>query len=150
MKEGLVNIYEISSKYILSIKSEIERNKHLMEIIFNQLDKIKHLKLDNLSHEDINEIIIENGTLIKQSTNVIKDQSALVEKFKQWTSILRNIVDTFPYFPNIFTSDLIYRREYVTIKDLQELLVHYERDENYEYCAHIKRTIDYVKNLSAS
>src|SRR5690606_34273867 len=107
-----------SSTYIYNIKNEIERNKKMMEIIFNQLDKIKHLKVENLSHEDISEIIQENGSLIQQSTSVIKEQSALVEKFKQWTSILQKIVVGFPSLPNIFTSEVIYKEKYVKVEDL--------------------------------
>ena len=143
----LINLYDVSAAYLQNIKEEIEKNKAKISLIFNQLEKIKHMKLEDLSKEDIEEIISENGMLIVESSDVIKRQSQLVEKFKSWTAILQKVINKYPFDASIFTSEVLYKQNDVTLENLSELLVYNEKEENYEICHMILNTINLIKSL---
>ena len=143
----LINLYDVSAAYLQNIKEEIEKNKTKINLIFNQLEKIKHMKLEDLSKEDIEELISENGILIVESSDVIKQQSQLVEKFKSWTSILEKVIKKYPFDVTIFTSEILYRQQDVTIENLTELLQYNEKKENYEVCQMILNTINLIRTL---
>lgn len=143
----LINLYDVSAAYLQNIREEIEKNKAKISLIFNQLEKIKHMKLEDLSKEDIEDIISENGMLIVESSDVIKEQSKLVEKFKSWTSILEKVIKKYPFDVSIFTSEILYRHHDVTLENLSELLQYNEKKENYEVCQMIVNTIQVIKSL---
>jgi DNA replicative helicase MCM subunit Mcm2 (Cdc46/Mcm family) len=143
----LINLYDVSAAYLQNIKEEIEKNKTKINLIFNQLEKIKHMKIEDLSREDIEEIISENGMLIVESSDVIRQQSQLVEKFKSWTSILEKVIKKYPFDVSIFTSEILYKQQDVTLENLSELLQYNERQENYEVCQMILNTINLINSL---
>ena len=143
----LINLYDVSAAYLQNIKDEIEKNKCKITLIFSQLEKIKHMKLENLSKSDIEDIISENGILIIESSDVIKQQSMLVEKFKSWISILEKVVKKYPFNASIFTSEILYQQQDVSIDNLTELLDYNEKYENYEVCQMILNTINLIKSL---